>query len=102
MPKFDQRCLSCRWIGEIRVEPFVNPPCPECQGPTERIYLGGYRVISDEVPGGMRVDNLGPTPMTFQSKSEMRKYLKANGLEQMVRHVGTRDGDKSEHTTRWT
>lgn len=102
MPKYDQVCKACGLIYEIVCDPFVNPSCPECQSPsTERIYLGGYRVISDEVPGGIRVENLGPQPMTFRSKSEMRRYLKANGIEQMVRHVGTKDGDKSDHTQRW-
>lgn len=36
----------------------------------------------DEIPGGMVCENYGPTPVTFYSHSERRKYMGAHGLRE--------------------
>ena len=46
-------------------------------------------------------ENLGPEPVTLYSRSELRRELKARGLEEMVRHVPVPGTDKSPHTTSW-
>jgi hypothetical protein len=64
--------------------------------------LGTPTVVDDSIPGGMTVENMGtPTPLTFYSKSEWRREMKARGLVNMVRHVPEQGSDKSAHTQRW-
>ena len=43
----------------------------------------------------------GHEPMTFHSKSEWKREMKARGLVNQVRHVGVQGSDKSPHTQRW-
>lgn len=103
MKRFDQHCTVCDWADEILAAPFTHPPCPQCGGATERYYpIGGTRqVISDEIIGGMWLENIAPRPVWVESKSHMRRELAARGLEQKVQHRGTQDSDKSVHTSRW-
>lgn len=63
--------------------------------------IQGLTVIPDDIPGGVTVENLGPTPVTFYTRSAHRAYLQAHGLTQKVRHVGLPGTDKSPHTQRW-
>lgn len=82
--------------------------CPKCG---ETLHIGEYpfcphgmshqNVISDEYIGGLTIENLAPTPITFYSKSEHRRYLKEHGIRQKVQHVGYDGTDKSPNTTRW-
>jgi len=58
-------------------------------------------VIPDSIPGGLTVENLAPTPITFYSQSQRKQYLKAHGIREQVRHVGAHGSDKSAHTSRW-
>ena len=58
-------------------------------------------VIDDSIPGGMVIENMSHTPMTFYSKSDYRREMKARGLVNRVEHVGVPGTDKSPHTTRW-
>ena len=53
-------------------------------------------------PGGKTFENLGPEPVTFYSKSEYQRYLKAHNLEEFVRHVPVPGSDTSPHTTSWS
>jgi hypothetical protein len=39
--------------------------------------------------------------MTFYSRSEKRRWLKAHGIEEMVRHVPVPGSDSSPYTTSW-
>jgi hypothetical protein len=104
MPRFDQRCVSCDWTGEVLARPHEMPPCPACAGGTERHYPIGNKatsVIGDEIIGGMWVENMSPQPIWVESKSQFKREMKSRGLEQKVRHIGTQESDKSSHTTRW-
>jgi len=49
------------------------------------------RYFQDQVPGGLVVENLSHAPMTFDSHSAKRAYMKAHGIREHVQH---RDGDK--------
>lgn len=55
----------------------------------------------DEWPGGKTIENMGPEPITFRSRSEWRRAMKERGLVNAVRHVGEPGSDKSRHTSRW-
>ena len=101
MPKFDQHCLACAWQGEILVSPFENPPCPACGATTERLWTTAAKSLTDELPGGVWIENLGPKPLQFFSKSEIVKEARRRGLEPMVRHVPIPGSDRSPHTTSW-
>jgi hypothetical protein len=102
VPKFDQHCPNCGWQGEITAAPHEHPPCSRCGHRTERIYLGGYGMVGDEIVGGQVIENLGHQPVTVYSRSELKREAEKRGLEIAVRHVGTPGSDKSPHTTRWT
>jgi hypothetical protein len=56
----------------------------------------------DGIPGGETLDNVGPEPVTFYSRSEKRRYLKEHGLVEFVRHVPVPGSDSSPHTTSWS
>lgn len=101
MPRFDQYCTVCGWCAEIAVQPNEHPPCPTCGGTTERIYLGGYNVVGDDIPGGQVIENLDHSPVTVYSKSQLKREAEMRGLEIKVRHVGVSGSDKSPITTRW-
>lgn len=103
MPKHDQRCTACDWADEVIVAPYEHPPCPSCGGATERYYPIGVtrQVISDEIIGGRWVENIDVKPIWVESKSHLRRELRARGLDEKVQHRGTQDSDKSQHTSRW-
>jgi hypothetical protein len=82
-----EKCGATLAIGDF-------PFCPH----------GRYRgnTESDGIPGGETLENVGPEPVTFYSRSEKRRYLKEHGLVEMVRHVPVPGTDTSPHTTSWT
>lgn len=60
-------------------------------------HAGGVSGIEDATwPGGITFENLGHDPVTLYSPSELKRELKARGLEPMIRHV---PGD--QHTKSW-
>lgn len=76
------------------------PFCRDGQG-HETFVPAHLAVIDDSIPGGMVIENMGPTPLTFYSKSDYRREMKARGLVNKVEHVGVPGTDKSPHTQRW-
>ena len=101
MPRYDQRCKSCGWWNEIVTSPGNHPPCPECGGETERLYIRGYEIWRDEIPGGQMIENLGPVPVRVDSKSELKRLADQAGLVQKVEHKPPRGSDKAPHTQRF-
>lgn len=83
-------CPSCG--AEMRVGSW--PFCPH--------GFGANGVEQDGWPGGRTFENLGPEEVTLYSRSELRRELKARGLEEFVRHVPVPGSDTSPHTTSWT
>lgn len=101
MPRYDQHCEACGWQAEIVAQPGEHPLCPDCGCRTERLWVAPASVHGDEIPGGVEIENLGPEPMTFYSRSEIAKEAKRRGLEPFVRHVPVPGTDKSPYTTSW-
>lgn len=104
MPIFDFRCAcGFEWNDHYICKDRKMVECPHCGEPMEKVWKSFPSVQDDTYLGGLTVENLGPTPITFQSRSEHRAYLKAHGFTQKVRHVGTpgEGSDKSKHTSRW-
>ena len=104
MPRYTQLCTRCAWFGDIWAQPYHNPKCPACGGETERTWAKmpeRVMITRDEIPGGVTLENYGHEPVTFYSHSERRAYMKAHGLQEMVRHVGVPGSDKSPYTTSW-
>jgi hypothetical protein len=85
-----EKCSTCDQIVGIGDWPF----CPH-----GRASIGAQ---SDGIPGGETLENVGPEPVTFYSRSEKRRYLKEHGLVEFVRHVPVPGSDRSPHTTSWT
>lgn len=101
LKRYDETCRTCGWVDEIWAMPGDHPPCPNCGSTqTERIFLGGYAVWGDEIPGGRWVNNLGPAPVYVESKSQLKHEMAMRGLTECVRHVGVPGSDRSPHTTR--
>ena len=84
-----QACDDCGKIVAVGEWPW----CPH-----ERSTL---KVISDSIPGGLVLENLGAHPVTVYSHSERRMEMAKRGLVERVRHIGENGGDKSRHTSRW-
>jgi len=53
-------------------------------------------VISDSIPGGQLIENLGPEPVRVYSETERRQIMRERGLVDYVRH---REG--SPLTSNW-
>lgn len=84
--------MTCGKCGEL-VEIGEWPFCPH--------GIGFASVIGDEIPGGMVVENMGPTPMRFDSKTAWKREMAARGLINRVEHKPLPGTDKSPHTQRW-
>lgn len=91
--------MTCETCGdEIRVGdwPFCRP------GRGHVPFVASHlAIIDDSIPGGMVIENMSATPMTFYSKSDWRREMKARGLTNKVEHVGVPGSDKSPQTSRW-
>lgn len=72
----DLRCVECQAI-ELDVyvgDPF--PPCPNCGG--ERTWIPSR--VNTDIQGGPKY--YASLDATFDSKSDLKTYLKANGLSE--------------------
>ena len=83
-------CTSCGNAMQIGGWPF----CPDHGRPS-------YTNVTDEIPGGMLIENLGPTPIRVYSHSERLRIAKERGLQEVIRHVPLPGSDKSPHTRSW-
>ena len=86
----DTTCDKCGVVLQIGDHPF----CPHPRG-------SGFKYFEDGIPGGLTVENLGHTPITFYSHSEKQRYMREHGWREKVEHVPLQGSDKSPHTTRW-
>ena len=89
-------CQTCGTTLRVGDWPF----CRNGRG-HEPFIAANLAVIDDSIPGGMVVENMSATPMTFHSKSDWRREMKARGLTHKVEHVGVPGTDRSPHTKRW-
>lgn len=51
---------------------------PFCPHP----LAGSVQIETDEIPGGITLENYSKDPMTFYSHSERRRYMQAQGLQE--------------------
>jgi len=68
-----ERCGATIQIGEW-------PFCPHGRGT--------YAAIADDIPGGLTIENLGPTPVTVYSHTERRRIMRARGLRECDKGSG--------------
>ena len=101
MPLYDVRCVNGHLDEQFlwRHDDTLRP-CT-CGAAVEKVLTSRVSVVDDAIPGGMRIENMGPEPLTFHSKTEWRRAMHERGLVNQVRHVGKQGSDKSDHTTRW-
>ncbi len=74
---------------------------PFCDGAQGHGFGASFNAQPDDIPGGETLENVGHVPQTFYSRSEKRRWLKAHGIEEMVRHVPIPGTDRSPHTQSW-
>lgn len=101
MPLFDVQCVNGHEGEQFAHRVEQLEPCRTCGATVERTYRSFAHVRQDSIPGGMMVENLGPTPIRVNSWSEYRLELKRHGVVNMVQHVGVPGTDKSPMTSRW-
>lgn len=104
MPMYDRRCPSCGLtvLDRYEARETPDPPC-DCGGALVRTWLPNTRVgaIDDSWPGGKYFEHLSHRGETFYSKSDYRRFLKASGQMEFVRHQGKPGSDKHPDTSRW-
>lgn len=110
MRMLDLKCDKCNKVVLDHLERDYakqdRPVC--CEQPMTRVFLptttGGVK--DDSIPGGIWMKNglcnADGTPRRYDSWTEVRAEEKRRGYENYVVHRGTKGGDKSKHTTRWT
>lgn len=105
MPMFDRLCDQCSAEKFDVLEPSVTPdPVCACGGRLRRAWLSKPpAAIGDECDVWIKhgLCNEDGSPRRYRHKSEIAFEAKARGMMNYVRHVGTKGGDKSKHTTRW-
>lgn len=107
MRMIDLRCAKCERIQPDHLERDEDKTRPDCCGlPMERVFLPTERgnVIGDECDIVVRNGLCMPdgSPQRFRSKEALRKAEAKAGLTNYVVHRGTKGGDRSKHTSKWT
>lgn len=107
MRMLDLKCATCDRIVIDHLEHDVDKTRPECCGlPMERVYLPTNRgtVLGDECDVWVKngLCHSDGSARHFTSKEAMRKAADKAGQTNYVEHRGTRGGDRSPHTVRWT
>ena len=98
MPKYDFICPDGHRQIDLIVPRGTRPPCPTCGAVTEILWTTSFpNVIGDEIPGGMTIHNMTPTPETFYTKSAHRRRMRELGLELRESSGGRPDGRYTTH-----
>jgi hypothetical protein len=103
MPFYDLTCPNDHKQRDVFLKLGERPPCSTCGEPTETLWEKSSGVIGDEcyvwAKNGICHEN--GDPKLYTSKAAMKKAADEKGLVNRVRHLGTKGGDRSPHTTRW-
>lgn len=106
MRLIDLRCATCQRVQLDHLERDEDKSRPDCCGQSmERVFLPTNRgtVIGDEIDITVKngLCHADGTPRRFRSRTELQKAEQAAGQMNYVVHRGTKDGDKSPHTSKW-
>lgn len=108
LPLYDLQCVEHPEHTRIDVWERVNTverdKCEQCGGEMRRAMLTKASSVSgDEIHVEVKHGLCHPDgrPRLFTSKEALKRAEKGAGLTNYVRHVGTKGGDRSKHTTRW-
>lgn len=99
MPIFDFGCVCGQEVTDRLAKAEEQPPCPTCGEPMAHLWRSNVVMIDDTCD--MTVENLGPTPMHFDSKTRWRETMAAMGKVNRVQHTPVPGSDKSPVTQRW-
>lgn len=109
MRLIDLKCPKCERIQLDHLERDVETPRPVCcDQPMERVFLPTNRgqVIGDEcdvwIKNGKGMINDDGSPKHYTSKTRLKEAAEKAGWTNYVVHRGTKGGDKSKFTDRWT
>jgi hypothetical protein len=69
------------------------PWCPHGQGTNS--------VVPDDYGKDIVCETMGHEPVTYRTRSERRRLMKAHNLEEFVRHQPPPGSDHSPHTVNW-
>lgn len=72
---------------------------PFCGGINNHGFASSFTVQGDEID--WTIENMGPQPLRFRSKSAWKRELERRGLVNRVEHTPTPGSDRSPHTSRW-
>lgn len=99
MPFYDYRCDVCGTvINELRSISKRDESSTCCDRPMTRVLLPGRTgIVTDEIPGGQWIENLGPEPVYVTSHSQRLAIAKARGLREPTKA----DLPNSTHVTDW-
>lgn len=105
MPLYDFRCKCGIEFDEFRKvddrDRYLE--CPLCGGTMERFMAQRRRAITtDDIPGGLWVENLGKRPVKVYSHSARLRLAAERGLQPFVRHQPEVGSDKSKFTSDWS
>lgn len=59
------------------------------------------RVIGDDIPGGLVIENMSAMPQKFYTKSAYREAMRVANVKNEVRHAPRPGSDKSPFTQRF-
>lgn len=107
MRLLDLKCATCDRTVMDHLERDEDKSRPDCCGVTmERVFLptGRGQVQGDECDVWVKhgICNPDGSARHFTSKQDMRRAADAAGQTNYVEHKGTKGGDRSRHTSRWT
>lgn len=90
----DDNTIACEKCGHA-IHIGEHPFCPH--------GFGTGVVEGDEIDVYIKHGLCHPdgTAKRYRSREQLRRDADAAGLTNVVRHVGTKDGDKSKFTSRW-
>lgn len=104
MPVFEYQCPACYGTWEQYVPRHdIKSTCDKCSIPGKKVYMGSINTVRDDsIIGGRWIENLGHQPVYVESVTELKRQMKAHGVEEFVRHTPVPGSDKSQHTSNWS
>lgn len=85
MPIYDLVCPEGHEQRDLLLSLGERPSCPTCGGPTKTLWDSSGGVITDDIPGGLLIENglcdtVTGEPVRYYSKSAIAREAKKRGL----------------------